>query len=250
MSRVSVRNQPSRVRIDDLLVSRGEAPDLTTARALILSGRVHGVHAKYIQAGQRLPSDATLTVRASRRYVSRGGEKLAAALDAWSIAVASRVCLDVGASTGGFTDALLQRRAAHVYAVDVGYGQLAESLRHNQRVISMERTHIRELPALPQQPSLSTIDVSFIGLQQVLPCVAAAVEPRSDVVALVKPQFEAPATDVNEHGVVVNPRAQGRAVSAVVNWAFRHDWRVGGVLRSPLLGPAGNHEYFVWLRTP
>ena len=239
-----------RVRLDELLVQRGEAPDLPTARALIMAGRVHDQRRRYTQSGARVPGDTPLVVRARRPFASRGGEKLLAALDAWQIPVEGAICLDAGASTGGFSDALLRRGAARVYAVDVGYGQLAERLRRDPRVVSLERTHICNLDALPEPPSLSVIDVSFIGLRQVLPCVARLVEPRTDVLALVKPQFEAPPEDVDEHGVVRDRLAQGRAVSGVIGWAFAHHWRVGGVLRSPLVGPAGNREWFVRLRTP
>lgn len=250
MPRTRAAAAPRRARLDQLLVQRGEVADLATARALILAGRVHGKDRRYTQAGQQIACDATLTVRGARPYVSRGGEKLAATLDAWPIAIADAVCLDVGASTGGFTDVLLQRGAERVYAVDVGYGQLAEALRRDARVSSLERTHICELEGLPERPAVATIDVSFIGLRQVLPCVQRLVGPGRNVVALVKPQFEAPAEDVDERGVVHDRLAQGRAVSAVITWALEHHWRFGGVLKSPLAGPAGNREWFVWLRTP
>ncbi len=243
-------NTPRRVRLDELLVQRGEAPDLHTARALIMAGRVHGDHQRYAQAGARIPVNAPLVVRASRPFASRGGEKLLAALNAWRIPLAGAACLDVGASTGGFTDVLLRCGASRVYAVDVGYGQLAERLRHDARVILMERTHICNLDALAEMPTLSTIDVSFIGLRQVLPCVARLVAAQSHVFALVKPQFEALPEDVDERGVVRDRLARGRALSGVLSWAFTHRWRIGGVLRSPLVGSAGNREWFVWLRTP
>lgn len=250
MARAAAPVSSRRVRVDELLVQRGDAQDLTNARALIMSGRVHGNGRSYTQAGQQIHSHSELRVKETRPYASRGGEKLVAALDRWPIEINDRTCLDVGASTGGFTDLLLKRGARHVYAVDVGYGQLADALRHEPRVTSFERTHICELPALADSPELATIDVSFIGLQQVLPCVAKAVLPGADVVALVKPQFEAPPSDVDEHGVVRDRQAQGRAVSSVLSWAFEHQWRAGGVLKSPLTGPAGNREWFVWLRTP
>lgn len=250
MSRRSALTTSRRVRVDDLLVRRGAAPDLPTARALIMAGRVHGDGKRYSQAGMQVDGDAELSVRGVRPYASRGGEKLSAALDAWPIAIDGRTCLDVGASTGGFTDVLLRRGALHVHAVDVGYGQLADAVRRDSRVTVLERTHICDLPALPRPADLATVDVSFIGLRQVLPCVARALEAQSDVVALVKPQFEAPPDDVDERGVVNDRLAQGRAVSSVVGWAFEQGWRVGGVLRSPLVGPAGNHEWFIWLRTP
>ena len=250
MSSRSATKRARRVRLDDLLVARGDAPDLRTARALILAGRVRGADRTYQQAGQRLPSDTDLHVQPAREFVSRGGEKLRAALDAWPLDVNHRICLDVGASTGGFTDLLLRQGARHVFAVDVGYGQLADALRSASRVTSMERTHICRLPTLPQTPSLATVDVSFIGLRQVLPCVAEALASQSDVVALIKPQFESLPTEVDERGVVRDRLAQHRAVNGVLSWAFRNEWRVGGVLRSPLSGPAGNREWFVWLRTP
>ena len=250
MSEAAAAPRPIRVRVDDLLVQRGDAATITEARALILAGRVHGEGKRYQQAGQQIRSDSSITVRQSRRYVSRGGEKLAAALDSWQIAVQDHICLDVGASTGGFTDALLQRGAARVFAVDVGYGQLDERLRNDSRVVSMERTHINEMPALPKTPTLATVDVSFIGLVQVLQSVADAIAPQSSVVALVKPQFELPESDVDSSGVVSDRRAQARAVSSVLSWAFERGWRCGGVLKSPLAGHSGNREWFVWLQTP
>lgn len=259
MSRQPALQAARRIRIDDLLVQRGTAPDLTSARALIMSGRVHGAGKRYTQAGQQVGRDVLIDVRGVRPFASRGGQKLVAALDAWPLGTENRVCLDVGASTGGFTDVLLRRGARHVYAVDVGYGQLAEQLRRDDRVTSLERTHICDLPDLTdltdltevkESPTLTMIDVSFIGLRQVLPCVARVVDSQTDVIALVKPQFEAPQDDVDQRGVVRDRLVQGRAVSAVLSWAFEHDWRAGGVLKSPLTGPAGNQEWFVWLRTP
>ncbi len=256
MSRASAVETPRRVRVDDLLVQRGDAPDLGAARALILAGRVHGDGRRYVQAGQQVASDTALSVRETRPYASRGGEKLVAALDAWDIPTRDRACLDVGAAAGGFSDVLLRRGASHVYAVDVGYGQLAEELRRDPRVSSLERTHIcdldtqRELQDGLALTTLTVVDVSFIGLRQALPCVAAVVQPQSDVIALVKPQFEAPREDVDERGVARDRLVQGRAVSQVLGWALEQGWRVGGVLKSPLVGPAGNREWFVWLRTP
>lgn len=245
-----VARQSMSTRADQLLVERGIAPDLATARALLMSGRVHGDDRRFTQPGQRLPVDTPLHVRTDSPYVSRGGEKLAAALETWPISPAGRDCLDVGAATGGFTDALLQHGAAHVTAVDVGYGQLHPRLRNNDRVTVLERTNIRDLPPPASSPDLAVVDVSFIGLRQVLPAIARALIPGADIIALVKPQFEAPREDVDQRGVVHDRRAQAAAVSAVVAWAVKRGWRVGGVLRSPLTGPAGNREWFLWLRTP
>ncbi len=259
MSGAAVRRPPAadpgvagrmRVRVDALLVQQGGAPDLHTARGLIMAGRVHTHDQRFTQAGQQVPADTLLIVKGARPYASRGGEKLVSALDAWNIDVSGRVCLDVGASTGGFTDLLLSRGASHVFAVDSGYGQLAAHLRADQRVTSMERTHICQLGTLPITPTLATIDVSFIGLRQVLPCVAESMGPSQDVIALVKPQFEAAPSDVDERGVVRDRMVQGRVISSVLSWCWARGWRVGGVHRSPLAGPAGNREWFVWLRTP
>ena len=185
--------------------------------------------------------------------MSRGGEKLDAALEAFAIDVAGRVCLDVGASTGGFTDALLRRGAARVYALDVGRGQLAEVLRSDPRVVSMERTHAARLDpdssdrlALPETPSLAVIDVSFISLARVLRGVAAALSEAGDIVALVKPQFEVPPADA-PGGVVRDPGARERAVEDVADHARSIGLSVLGRMDSPLTGPAGNREFLLHL---
>lgn len=239
-----------RRRLDDLLVARGLAADRREAAALALAGRVHGRGTRFTQAGLLLNVDVELEVASPARYVSRGGDKLAAALDAWPLAVADRVCLDLGASTGGFTDCLLQRGALEVRAVDAGYGQLADSLRADPRVRSLERVNARETPRIAPLPELVTIDLSFIGLSAVLPRVAEVAASGADVVALIKPQFEAPREQVDADGVVRDRLAQAGAVTAMLTWALTRRWRVGGVLRSPLRGPKGNLEWFVWLRTP
>ena len=199
--------------------------------------------------------DPTLTVapRDRPRFVSRGGEKLDAALEAFAIDVHGLVCLDVGASTGGFTDALLRRGASRVYALDVGRGQLAEPLRHDARVVSMERTHAARLSpssadhvALPEQPSFAVIDVSFISLTRVLDPVLHALTGDARIVALVKPQFEVEPADA-PRGVVRDPVIQRAAVDAVTEHARSLGLAVRGVIVSPLLGPAGNREVFVHL---
>ena len=243
-----------RRRVDQLVVQRGLAPDLTAAAALIRAGRVYGPDRRYPQPGLQIPCDADITVRSRSRYVSRGGDKLEAALRAWHIAVSGRDCLDLGAAAGGFSDCLLQHGAAHVTAVDVGYGQLDTRLRNDPRVTSLERTHADDLPKLnpplSPPPTLAVIDVSFIGLRRVLPSAAAVTAAVADMIALVKPQFEAPRDAVDPDGVVRNRMTQAESVSSVIGWAIQEGWRVGGVLISPLPGPAGNREWFVWLRTP
>jgi len=189
-------------------------------------------------------------------FVSRGGEKLAGALDAFALDPAGLVCLDVGASTGGFTDCLLQRGARRVYALDVGRGQLAESLRVDPRVVSLERTHARRLDpadpepiALPERVQLVVIDVSFISLTRVLRGVVAWLAPRGDVVALVKPQFEATPREV-PGGVVRDPAVWRAALDRVRAHATEVGLEVRGEVESPLVGPAGNHEFFLHLAAP
>lgn len=237
-------------RLDQLLVDRGLAPSPERARALIMAGRVRGRDRVYTKPGRTVASDLPLDVVPDREFVSRGGKKLLAALQAWPVPVTDRVCLDVGAATGGFTDCLLRHGARRVFAVDVGYGQLHLSIRNDPRVVVMERTNARALPPLDPAPSLVTIDASFISLRTLLPSIADVCEPRADLMALVKPQFEAPRDAVGKGGVVRHADQRASSVAAVALWAARRGWRIGGVLRSPLTGPAGNHEYFLWLRTP
>ena len=249
-SAAAAPNRPRRRRLDDLLVARGLAANPREARALALAGRVRAPGRRLTQAGMLIAADAQLEIAAPAQFVSRGGDKLAAALDAWSINPAGRICLDLGASTGGFTDCLLQRGAAQARAVDAGYGQLADSLRSHPRVQSLERVNAREMPRIEPPPDLVTIDLSFIGLSAVLPRVGEVAAAGADVVALVKPQFEAPRDQVDEDGVVRDRLAQAGAVTDLLGWALRRRWRVGGVLRSPLRGAKGNREWFVWLRPP
>ncbi len=206
--------------------------------------------------GDLVDADVPITVVASPRYVSRGGEKLAGALDAFGVDPAGRVCLDVGASTGGFTDCLLQRGAARVYALDVGRGQLAESLRADPRVVSMERTHAARLDPdapdrlmLPEQARLSVADVSFISLTRLLRGMVAATAPGGDLLPMVKPQFELSPRQV-PRGVVRDPGARRAAVERVVAHARDLGLDVMGDVESPLVGPSGNHEFFLHLRVP
>ena len=203
--------------------------------------------------GESVAPDLPVSLVARPRFVSRGGEKLDAALDAFAIDATGRVCLDVGASTGGFTDVLLRRGAARVYALDVGRGQLAEVLRQDPRVVSMERTHAARLDpaaddhvALPEKASLAVIDVSFISLTRVLAGVKAALDTNGEIVALVKPQFEAAPADV-PHGVVRDAAVQRATVDKVVAYAATLRFKSRGEIESPLLGPKGNREFLVHL---
>lgn len=230
------------------MVERGLTPSREKARALILAADVTVDGAVETRAGAMVPAEAAISIAAEPRFVSRGGEKLDHALEAFGIDVTGRVVMDVGASTGGFTDCLLQRGAARVYAVDVGYGQLHTRLRGDPRVVAMERTNIRHLASLPERPEMVTIDASFISLTKVLPAVIALVGPGADIVALVKPQFEAERHEVKRGGVVRDPLVHASVIGRVAWWCVNHGLRVRGVAMSPLLGPAGNREFFLWLR--
>jgi len=248
----NARGKASRQRLDQLLVERGLAETRTKAQALILAGKVRvgeGDAARSdLKAGDLLPADASVAVAEREPYVSRGGHKLAAALDAFEIDPADLVCLDVGASTGGFTDVLLQRGARRVYAVDVGRGQLAEALRRDDRVVSMERLNARTLTAatLPEPVELAVVDVSFISLGLVLGPVASTLRPgaRARIVALVKPQFEAGRGRTN-HGVVRDPAVHREVLERVIDQARGIGLGAQALIASPILGPEGNREFLV-----
>jgi 23S rRNA (cytidine1920-2'-O)/16S rRNA (cytidine1409-2'-O)-methyltransferase len=235
-------------RLDLAMVERGIVPSREKARALILAADVMVDGAVETRAGAPVSAESAIAIAAPPRFVSRGGEKLDHALGAFGIDVAGRVVMDVGASTGGFTDCMLQRGALRVYAIDVGYGQLDARLRGDARVVVMERTNIRDLASLPERPDVATIDASFISLTKVLPSVIALVGRGGDIVALVKPQFEAERHEVKRGGVVRDPLVHAAVIGRVAWWCVNHGLRVRGVTMSPLLGPAGNREFFLWLR--
>lgn len=237
-------------RLDLLLVERGLAESREQARRLIMAGDVLVDEQVSDKPGRTVPSDAALRVRAPLPYVSRGGQKLAAALDAFPVPVTGATAIDVGASTGGFTDCLLQYGAARVYAVDVGYGQLAWKLRSDPRVVVLERTNIRYLEALPDGvlAELAVIDASFISLALVLPPTLRLLTPGAQIVALIKPQFEAGKEDVGKGGVVRDPRTHRRVLEETCVLAGSLTLQVTGLIPSPLLGPAGNVEFLIWLR--
>ncbi|MDR7400633.1 MAG: TlyA family RNA methyltransferase [Armatimonadota bacterium] len=239
-----------RVRLDSLLVERGLAESRAKAAAAIVAGEVLVGGAVASKPGQLVDADADVQVRPRRpRFVSRGGEKLLAALEAFGLDVAGRVAVDVGASTGGFTDCLLQRGAARVYAVDVGTGQLHWRLRRDPRVVSLERRDVRSLtPADVGGPvDLATVDVSFISLRTVLPAVASLVRPGGDIVALIKPQFEV-GPRRTRRGVVRDPALHADAIRRVLEAARAAGLAPLGLAPSPLRGPEGNLEFFVHLR--
>ena len=230
-------------RLDVLLVERGLAESRAQAQALVLAGRVRG-HAK---PGTQLDEETELELELPPPYVSRGGEKLAHALDVFGVDPGGRDCLDLGASTGGFTDVLLQRGAARVIAVDVGYGQLHEKLRADPRVTVLERTNARALRELPFVPDLVVADVSFIGLRLVLPPALALARDGWEAVVLVKPQFEAGRADVGKGGVVRDVAVRRAVVRALVQAALAWGGETAGVVDSGLPGPKGNREVFLHL---
>lgn len=243
-----------RIRLDQLLVERGLAPSRARAQALVLAGRVRvgsGDAARHdLKSGDLVEPAAEIGVDAGREWVSRGAHKLVAALDAFGIDPAGLVCLDAGASTGGFTDVLLSRGAARVYAVDVGYGQLAQRLRQDARVVSMERVNARTLgpDTLPEPVDLAVVDVSFISLGLVLAPIRATLrDGRGPIVALVKPQFEAGRADA-KGGVVRDREVHRRVLREAVAEAAALGLGTRAVVASPILGPAGNREFLVHLQ--
>jgi 23S rRNA (cytidine1920-2'-O)/16S rRNA (cytidine1409-2'-O)-methyltransferase len=230
-------------RLDVLLVERGLAESRTQAQALVMAGLVPG----YGKPGQQVDEDTELELRGRAPYVSRGGEKLAHALDAFGLDVTGLDCLDVGASTGGFTDVLLQRGAARVIALDVGYGQLHQRLRNDPRVTVLERTNARELTALPFAAQLVVCDVSFISVRVALPPALKLAAPGWQAVVLVKPQFEAGRGDVGKGGVVRDPAVRARVVREVAEAALAWGGHTEAVVDSGLPGPKGNRELFLHL---
>jgi 23S rRNA (cytidine1920-2'-O)/16S rRNA (cytidine1409-2'-O)-methyltransferase len=232
-------------RIDVLLVERGLAESRTQAQALLMAGLVHG----YDKPGQQVDETVELSVEHRPAYVSRGGEKLAHGLDLLGVDPAGLDCLDVGASTGGFTDVLLQRGAARVIAVDVGYGQLHPKIREDPRVVVFERTNARALTELPFAPQLVVCDVSFISVRTALPPVLELAAPGWEAVVLVKPQFEAGRADVAKgSGVVRDPVIRARVLREIAYAALGWRAQVAGVVDSGLPGPKGNREFFLHLR--
>jgi 23S rRNA (cytidine1920-2'-O)/16S rRNA (cytidine1409-2'-O)-methyltransferase len=229
-------------RLDVLMVERGLAESRAQAQALGLAGLVRG----HDKPGEQVPEDAELELERPPRFVSRGGEKLQNALEAFGVDVAGRDCADVGASTGGFTDCLLQAGAARVAAIDVGYGQLHPRLRSDPRVTALERVNARSLRELPFAPDLVVCDVSFISVTKALPPVLALAAPGWEALVLVKPQFEAGRSDVAK-GVVRDPRIHRRVLENVIEAARAWDAVTVGVVDSGLPGPKGNREFFVHL---
>ena len=237
-----------RRRLDDALVERELAENKARARALVLAGDVLVDGEAVRTAGKPVRPEQVISLRERQRFVSRGGEKLDHALDTFGIDPEGWICADFGASTGGFTDVLLGRGATRVYAIDVGYGQLHQRIREDERVVVMERTNARLLESLPESIDLVVIDVSFISLKLVLPVATAVLKPGGWCVPLIKPQFEAGREQVGKGGVVRDPDVHREVIRYVLASAKDLGFAVSGLTTSPLTGPAGNIEFLAALR--
>lgn len=235
-------------RLDKLLVMRGLAPTRAKAQALIMAGEtlVNGQPAA--KAGMSVPTDSLIELKEVMPFVSRGGYKLAGALAAFGVTVDGRICADVGACTGGFTDVLLQQGAARVYAIDVGYGQLDWKLRQNKRVVVLERVNARHLESLPELVNLVVIDVSFISLRLILPAARRWLTAEADIIALIKPQFEAGRGQVGKGGIVKDTAVHRQVLADMVAWCAGNGLHPAGLIRSPIEGAEGNVEFLLWLR--
>ena len=236
-----------RSRLDVALVARGLAESREKAQSLIVAGLVSVDGRPAQKSAELIGPDAALHVETSEGFVSRGGEKLEHALQTFCIAVDGLVCLDAGASTGGFTDVLLRRGAERVYAVDVGHGQLDWRLRNDPRVVSMERTNIRTLTSLPEPIDVAVADLSFISLRLVLPSISRLARPGAPIVTLVKPQFEAGKGQVPRGGVVRDPATHRRVLLDLWAWTLANNLTPRDLTPSPIRGPAGNVEFLLWL---
>lgn len=237
----------AKIRLDLLLTQKGLADSRNRAQALIMAGKVRVAGQVMTKPGLQVPDETEVTIEQDLPYVSRGGLKLAAALDEFEIEPLNTACADVGASTGGFTDVLLQRGASRVYAIDVGYGQLDWKLRQDQRVVVMEKTNARYLESLPELVNLVTIDASFISLTLILPVVQKWLTIPGLVVALVKPQFEAGRNQVGKGGVVRDRLVHRQVLENTISAALGIGFKPLGITLSPITGPAGNHEFLVCL---
>ncbi len=240
----------SKQRLDTLVVQRGLVESRERAKQLILAGEVIVSGSTQVKPGHLISQDTEIVVKQPPRYVSRGGLKLEKALQVFQVDVRGRVAIDVGASTGGFTDCLLQYGAKFVYAVDVGHGQLAWKIRQDPRVCVIEGTNIRTIDVNRFEPpvKIGVVDVSFISLEKVLPVISQIVDPTGDVLALVKPQFEAGREHVGKGGVVRDARVHVQVLCDLIQFIHGRDQSVMGISHSPVRGPAGNIEYLIWFK--
>ena len=235
-------------RIDSLIVERGLAESRAKAQALIMAGEVVVEGKSVIKPGTLVDEEVAVTILKPPPFVSRGGVKLDYALKHFQIDVSSKVVTDIGASTGGFTDCLLQRGASRVYAIDVGYGQIDYRLRQNPQVVVMERVNARYPIPLPERVELATMDLSFISVEKVIPSVAKLLKSSGHLLVLLKPQFEARREEVGKGGIIKQPLVHARVLGRFTAWITEHGFRLGGLVSSPILGASGNKEFFVLLR--
>jgi 23S rRNA (cytidine1920-2'-O)/16S rRNA (cytidine1409-2'-O)-methyltransferase len=235
-------------RIDILMVERGLVETRARAQALIMAGAVTVDGKSIDKSGVVVLQDARIEIAAPPSFVSRGGTKLEHALDYFGLDVGGKIALDVGASTGGFTDCLLKRGVSRVYAVDVGYGQLDYRLRKDSRVVVMERINARYPFSLPEKADLATFDLSFISVEKVIPQVTGLLDDNGILLVLLKPQFEARKDEVGKGGVIRRPEMQARIIGRFISWAVEHRFRLLGLVASPILGASGNREFFIMLR--
>jgi 23S rRNA (cytidine1920-2'-O)/16S rRNA (cytidine1409-2'-O)-methyltransferase len=246
---VPAQKKTPTVRLDLLMVEKGLAETQEKAQALVLAGEVAANGISIAKPGTAVPADAVLSVSGQERFVGRGGLKLEHALSVFSVDVADKVALDVGASTGGFTDCLLQHGARRVYAVDVGKGQLAWRLRSDTRVVTLEGVNARNEYGIPEPVDLVTIDVSFISVTMVIPPASGHLRRGGSLIVLVKPQFEAKRREVGRGGVIRDAAIHATVLGRFVLWAVEHGFRIRGLTMSPITGASGNTEFFVLLRS-
>jgi 23S rRNA (cytidine1920-2'-O)/16S rRNA (cytidine1409-2'-O)-methyltransferase len=234
-------------RLDVAIHQRGLAYSREKARGMIMAGEVSVNDSIVDKPGTRISETDVISVKAKPPFVSRGGEKLAGALADFNFDPSGRICADVGASAGGFTDCLLQNGAERIYAIDVGYGQLVYTLRQDDRVIVIERTNARYVDSLPEKVNLVVIDASFISLRLLIPVIKGWLTKKADIIALIKPQFEAGKKYVGKGGVVRDSQVHRRVLEEILDFAIDQNFTVAGLTISPLKGPAGNIEFLMWL---
>jgi 23S rRNA (cytidine1920-2'-O)/16S rRNA (cytidine1409-2'-O)-methyltransferase len=235
-------------RLDQRLVALGLTPSREQARRLIMAGQVRVDGQLADKPAALVAPEAQIDIKQRPRFVSRGGDKLDAAIERFGLPVSGRVCADLGASTGGFTDVLLQRGATRVYAIDVGHGILDYRLRTDPRVVVLERTNARYLAQLAEPVSLVTVDASFIGLRLLLPAARGWLEPGGEIVALIKPQFEAGRKQIGKGGIVKDPAVHRQVLVDLLDWVLANGFGPAGLMPSPIKGAEGNREFLVWLR--
>ncbi|MQF99552.1 MAG: TlyA family RNA methyltransferase [SAR202 cluster bacterium] len=242
------RKRSTAIRLDDAIIHASIADSSEMAVALVLARRILVDGSIATKPGQKIRVESTIELIPNQDYVGRGGIKLNQALEDFRVDVSNGICLDVGASTGGFTDCLLKRGASRVYAVDVGYGQLDYNLRIDDRVISMERTNARFSLDIPEKVDFITIDVSFISIKNILPSVIENIKPNGSIIALIKPQFEADKGEVARGGVIRDPILHASILARMIDWLVNNNYRILNLVRSPLTGDKGNKEFFVLIR--